>query len=303
MMRVVYLFIAVMFNITLVAQTHPALENYLFNPVSVSPSYAGRQSGSLSFSHDQQLIGLKGAPVTTNISYDSMTKGRFGFNISIMENSVGPIQNTSFAITTAYHLRISESEYFSAGIKYSVNQLGIDLVSEQYIDPNDFVIINGVIQKWYQNVDIGGAYYGKTKYAGVSFRNAVRTSFFINDNYGARVVHLFGGGERPTIYAGIDFLYSGLINIAENSPIDLNAHLLLRSKDMFSSGVLISPNKVGFIYQINSPSGFNFLYQYAYPLTEIRYISQQSHTACIRFHFVRAKTYGNRIIETPVFFL
>lgn len=302
-MRVVYLFIAVMFNITLVAQTHPALENYLFNPVSVSPSYAGRQSGSLSFSHDQQLIGLKGAPVTTNISYDSMTKGRFGFNISIMENSVGPIQNTSFAITTAYHLRISESEYFSAGIKYSVNQLGIDLVSEQYIDPNDFVIINGVIQKWYQNVDIGGAYYGKTKYAGVSFRNAVRTSFFINDNYGARVVHLFGGGERPTIYAGIDFLYSGLINIAENSPIDLNAHLLLRSKDMFSSGVLISPNKVGFIYQINSPSGFNFLYQYAYPLTEIRYISQQSHTACIRFHFVRAKTYGNRIIETPVFFL
>ena len=303
MMRVVYLFIAVMFNITLVAQTHPALENYLFNPVSVSPSYAGRQSGSLSFSHDQQLIGLKGAPVTTNISYDSMTKGRFGFNISIMENSVGPIQNTSFAITTAYHLRISESEYFSAGIKYSVNQLGIDLVSEQYIDPNDFVIINGVIQKWYQNVDIGGAYYGKTKYAGVSFRNAVRTSFFINDNYGARVVHLFGGGERPTIYAGIDFLYSGLINIAENSPIDLNAHLLLRSKDMFSSGVLISPNKVGFIYQINSPSGFNFLYQYAYPLTEIRYISQQSHTACIRFHFVRAKTYGNRIVETPVFFL
>ena len=113
MMRVVYLFIAVMFNITLVAQTHPALENYLFNPVSVSPSYAGRQSGSLSFSHDQQLIGLKGAPVTTNISYDSMTKGRFGFNISIMENSVGPIQNTSFAITTAYHLRISESEYHS----------------------------------------------------------------------------------------------------------------------------------------------------------------------------------------------
>lgn len=303
MMRVVYLFIAVMFNITLVAQTHPALENYLFNPVSVSPSYAGRQSGSLSFSHDQQLIGLKGAPVTTNISYDSMTKGRFGFNVSIMENSVGPIQNTSFAITTAYHLRISESEYFSAGIKYSVNQLGIDLVSEQYIDPNDFVIINGVIQKWYQNVDIGGAYYGKTKYAGISFRNAVRTSFFINDNYGARVVHLFGGGERPTIYAGIDFLYSGLINIAENSPIDLNAHLLLRSKDMFSSGILISPNKVGIIYQINSPSGFNFLYQYAYPLTDIRYISQQSHTACIRFHFVRAKTYGNRIVETPVFFL
>lgn len=301
-MKYTFAIVVLLLGTEVFAQTHPALENYLFNPVSVSPSYAGRQSGSLSFSHDQQLVGLKGAPVTTNITYDSMTKGRFGFNIGVMENAVGPIENISFSLTTAYHLRISEKEYFSAGIKYSLNQLGIDLVNEQYIDPNDYIIVNGVIQKWYQNVDIGGAYYGPKKYAGVSYRNVVRTSFFINDNYGARVLHLFGGGEIPTAL-GLDFLYSGLINVTPNSPIDLNLHFLIRSKNIFSSGILVSPNKVGWIYQINSPSGFNFLYQYSYPLTEIRYITQQSHTACIRFHFVRAKAYANRIVETPVFFL
>ena len=301
-MKYTFAIVLLLLGTTVFSQTHPALENYLFNPVSVSPSYAGRQSGSLSFSHDQQLIGLNGAPVTTNITYDNMTKGRFGFNVAVMENSVGPIQNTSFAITTAYHLRISEKEYFSAGIRYSLNQLGIDLVSERSIDPNDYIIVNGVIQKWYQNIDIGGAYYGPKKYAGISFRNVVRTSFFINDNYGARVAHIFGGGEMPT-NLGLDFLYSGLVNVMPNSPIDLNLHFLLRSKKIFSSGMLVSPNKVGWIYQINSPSGFNFLYQYAYPLTEIKYISQQSHTACIRFHFVRAKSYANRIVETPVFFL
>ena len=301
-MKYTFAIVVLLLGTEVFAQTHPALENYLFNPVSVSPSYAGRQSGSLSFSHDQQLVGLKGAPVTTNITYDSMTKGRFGFNIGVMENAVGPIENISFSLTTAYHLRISEKEYFSAGIKYSLNQLGIDLVNEQYIDPNDYIIVNGVIQKWYQNVDIGGAYYGPKKYAGVSYRNVVRTSFIINDNYGARVLHLFGGGEIPTAL-GLDFLYYGLINVTPNSPIDLNLHFLIRSKNIFSSGILVSPNKVGWIYQINSPSGFNFLYQYSYPLTEIRYISQQSHTACIRFHFVRAKAYANRIVETPVFFL
>ena len=301
-MKYTFAIVLLLLGTTVFSQTHPALENYLFNPVSVSPSYAGRQSGSLSFSHDQQLIGLNGAPVTTNITYDNMTKGRFGFNVAVMENSVGPIQNTSFAITTAYHLRISEKEYFSAGIRYSLNQLGIDLVSERSIDPNDYIIVNGVIQKWYQNIDIGGAYYGPKKYAGISFRNVVRTSFFINDNYGARVAHIFGGGEMPT-NLGLDFLYSGLVTVMPNSPIDLNLHFLLRSKKIFSSGMLVSPNKVGWIYQINSPSGFNFLYQYAYPLTEIKYISQQSHTACIRFHFVRAKSYANRIVETPVFFL
>ena len=161
MKKTLFIIITTLSALNAAGQTHPGLENYLFNPVSVSPSYAGRQSGSLSFSHDQQLIGLKGAPVTTNVSYDSMTKGRFGFNVAVMENSVGPIQNTSFSMTTAYHLRISESEYFSVGIRYSLNQLGIDLVNEQYIDPDDFVIVNGIIQKWYQNIDLGGAYYGE----------------------------------------------------------------------------------------------------------------------------------------------
>jgi type IX secretion system PorP/SprF family membrane protein len=302
MKKTLFIIITTLSALNAAGQTHPGLENYLFNPVSVSPSYAGRQSGSLSFSHDQQLIGLKGAPVTTNVSYDSMTKGRFGFNVAVMENSVGPIQNTSFSMTTAYHLRISESEYFSVGIRYSLNQLGIDLVNEQYIDPDDFVIVNGIIQKWYQNIDLGGAYYGEKKYAGVSIRNVVRTSFFINDNYGARVIHLFGGGEY-SVNENFDLLYSSLVNISENAPIDLNIHLLTRINGSLSSGILVSPNKIGLIYQVNSQSGFNFLYQYAYPLTQIRYVSQQSHTACIRFHFVRAKSYGNRIVESPVFFL
>ena len=57
-MKYTFAIVVLLLGTTVFSQTHPALENYLFNPVSVSPSYAGRQSGSLSFSHDQQLIGL-----------------------------------------------------------------------------------------------------------------------------------------------------------------------------------------------------------------------------------------------------
>ena len=297
-----YMMVVLLYAADAHAQSHPALENYLFNPINISPSYAGRQSGSMSFSHDQQLVGIQGAPVTTSLNWDSMTKGRFGYNFSVMQNTVGPINNVSFGLSTAYHLRISPTEYFSAGIRYSLNRLGIDLVSEQYIDPNDVVIINGVIQKWYQNVDLSGAYYGSRSYFGLTYRNAVRTSFFINENYGARVFHLFGGSEIPTRY-GFDIMYSGLVNISENSPVDINTHLMARYKNYISSGLLLSPNRVGLVYSINSSNGFTFLYQYAYPLNDIRFISQQSHTACLRYHFRRAKVFGNRIVETPVFFL
>lgn len=300
--RFIHIVIWLLVSINVVAQSHPALENYLFNPVNISPSYAGRLSGSLSFSHDQQFIGVPGAPLTTSLFYDSMTKGRFGYNFSMMQNEVGPIQNFAMGLSTAYHLRISSSEYFSVGLKYTFNRLGIDLVSEQYLDPDDFIIVNGVIQKWYHNVDISGAYYGKYNYVGVTMRNAVQTSFFINQNYGAKVIHLYGGAEIP-VSEHLDFLYSGLINISENSPVDVNAHFMARFYDYISSGVLLSPTKVGFVYSAESRNGFTFLYQYAYPLTEIRYISQQSHTACLRYHFKRAQVFGNRIVESPVFFL
>lgn len=291
-----------MYSVFSAGQSHPALHNYIFNPVSVSPSYAGRLSGSLTATHDQRWVGINGAPVTTELNYDMMTKGRFGFNLGVMSNDVGPISNTAVGIVTSYHLRISPDEYFSTGIRYALNRLDVDLPSEQYIDPNDYVILNGVIRKWYHNVDISGAYYGKNSYFGATMRNAVRTSFFLNENYGARVFHLYGGSEYPTLY-GFDFLYSGLINIVENTPVDLNLHMLLRYKDYIASGVMIGTANIGLVYKISSTNGFTCLYQYAYPMTELNVFSQQSHMITLRYGFTKATVFGNRIVETPVFFL
>ncbi|CAI8228175.1 MAG: Uncharacterised protein [Flavobacteriaceae bacterium] len=133
-------------------------------------------------------------------------------------------------------------------------------------------------------------------------RNAVRTSFFLNENYGARVFHLYGGSEYPTLY-GFDFLYSGLMNIVENTPVDLNLHMLLRYKDYIASGVMIGTANIGLVYKISSTNGFTCLYQYAYPMTELNVFSQQSHMITLRYGFTKATVFGNRIVETPVFFL
>ena len=77
-----------MYSVFSAGQSHPALHNYIFNPVSVSPSYAGRLSGSLTATHDQRWVGINGAPVTTELNYDMMTKGRFGVNLGVMSNDV-----------------------------------------------------------------------------------------------------------------------------------------------------------------------------------------------------------------------
>ena len=62
------LFLVLTLDVT--GQSHPSLHNYLFNPVAISPSYAGRLSGTISAGHDQRWVGIDGAPVTSDISYD-----------------------------------------------------------------------------------------------------------------------------------------------------------------------------------------------------------------------------------------
>ena len=49
---------------TVQAQQNPTLDNYLFNPVSISPAAAGQQSGDFQSLYDAQWIGLQGAPRT-----------------------------------------------------------------------------------------------------------------------------------------------------------------------------------------------------------------------------------------------
>ena len=107
---------------------------------------------------------------------------------------------------------------------------------------------------------------------------------------------------ESSIY-GFDFLYSGLLNIVENTPVDMNVHLMLRFQDYLSSGILIGSSNVGLVYKINSNNGFSFLYQYSYPLSDLSLFSQQSHMATIRYGLTKANVFANRIVETPVFFL
>lgn len=66
-MRLYIITAFLMYSVFSTGQSHPALHNYIFNPVSISPSYAGRLSGSLTATHDQRWVGINGAPLQPNL--------------------------------------------------------------------------------------------------------------------------------------------------------------------------------------------------------------------------------------------
>src|SRR5210317_1639540 len=87
-MKKIFLAIAVLIGSQAVAQQNPTMDNYLFNPVSISPAYAGQQNGQIQSIYDAQWIGLKGAPRTGAMYYDYMSPSRFGLNVGVIDDQV-----------------------------------------------------------------------------------------------------------------------------------------------------------------------------------------------------------------------
>lgn len=251
------------------------MDNYLFNPVSISPAYAGQQNGQIQSIYDAQWIGLKGAPRTGAMYYDYMSPNRFGFNLGVVDDQVGPMRTQSLGISTAYHLQVADQVYFSTGIRYSIAKTGVDFTDEFYVDKIDQAIYD-IDGPWIQNVDLSGTVYSDNWYVGATMKNMVQQEIYTN-NFTARVAHLFGG-YRFDLENNWTVNPSVLLNVTENAPLDVNLHAFFEYKESLGAGLNLSPSdELGLFFKADILGGWQLFYQYNYPLSELVYITQQSH--------------------------
>ena len=280
------------------AQSSVGLRNYIFSPIAVSPSYAGRTNGELNLIYNNQWAGMEGSPQTFLLSMDFMNAYRLGSNFQIFNDQIGPIRNTSFKMSNAYHLQMSDVDFFSFGMQYGLNNLAIDVVNSKFLDPEDFIILNGNITDWFFNVDVSGTYYNPWGYAGITFRNLIRTDILIN-NYSARGMHLYFGSEREMV-PNWDFSYSFLVNWIENLPVDPNLHCFFKYRDMMSVGATFSRNSIGAAYQITAADSYKLFYSFNFPLSQLAYFTRQNHAVGISIDMIKP---SRMVIESPLFFL
>jgi len=274
-MKKIFLAIAVLIGSQAVAQQNPTMDNYLFNPVSISPAYAGQQNGQIQSIYDAQWIGLKGAPRTGAMYYDYMSPNRFGFNLGVVDDQVGPMRTQSLGISTAYHLQVADQVYFSTGIRYSIAKTGVDFTDEFYVDKIDQAIYD-IDGPWIQNVDLSGTVYSDNWYVGATMKNMVQQEIYTN-NFTARVAHLFGG-YRFDLENNWTVNPSVLLNVTENAPLDVNLHAFFEYKESLGAGLNLSPSdELGLFFKADILGGWQLFYQYNYPLSELVYITQQSH--------------------------
>lgn len=282
---------------TVQAQQNPTLDNYLFNPVSISPAAAGQQSGDFQSLYDAQWIGLQGAPRTGAVYYDYMSPKKFGFNLGLMDDQVGPMRTQNMGISTAYHLQVGRHVFFATGVKYTFGQTRVDITDEFYVDKVDAAIYD-LQGPWIHNVDLSGTLYTRDWYFGLTMKNMAQQEVYRN-NFTARMTHLYGA-RRFKLNQNWTVNPSFLVTVTQNSPLDINIHSFFEFRETIGYGINFSPgDEVGMFFKTDLNNGWNMFYQYNLPITDLIYTSFQSHVLGVGINVSSI----NRKVISPRYFL
>ena len=120
------------------AQQLPISNQYLINPYSLSPSFAGlTNSPELFADFRRDWSGILGSPKTSYVSFFAPVNERVWLGGSIINDQTDIISNISANFSYTYHLTAWEEHNFSFSLWGSIYHSVIDLTNVIVIDPND----------------------------------------------------------------------------------------------------------------------------------------------------------------------
>ncbi len=163
------------------AQQDAQYTQYMYNTISINPAYAGSR-GVLSVMglHRSQWVGLDGAPRTQTLTVNTPigTSERLGLGLSIVNDEIGPTNETYFDIDFSYTIPTSDYGKLSFGLKAGGHLLNVDFQRLTQFNNNDNLFENNIDNKFSPNVGIGVYYHAERFYIGLSAPNLLETDHF-----------------------------------------------------------------------------------------------------------------------------
>lgn len=198
---------------------------YMYNTISINPAYAGsRNAISIAGLYRAQWAGIEGAPKTQtlNIHAPVSANKKIGLGLSIINDKIGPIQETEFDIDFSYTVNTSESNKLAFGLKAGGQLLDINFNKLNEYTHTDILLNTNIDNKFSPNVGVGIYYYNEKFYVGASAPNLLLTKHFdkySKDNKG----NSFLAAERINYYVISGYVF----NI--NEDLKLKPALLLKA--------------------------------------------------------------------------
>ncbi len=166
------------------AQQDAQYTQYMYNTISVNPAYAGsRGVMSIMGLHRSQWVGLDGAPRTQTLTLNTPIgeNNRVGLGFSIVNDEIGPTDETYFDIDFSYTIPTSDKGKLSFGLKAGGHLLNVDFQKLTQFDVNDPNFETNIDNKFSPNVGVGIYYHTNKFYMGLSAPNLLETDHFNED--------------------------------------------------------------------------------------------------------------------------
>ena len=170
------LFVFFMAIHSIYSQQDAQYTQYMYNTITVNPAYAGSR-GMLSVVglHRTQWVGIDGAPSTQTLSIHSpINLSRIGLGGSIINDEIGPVNETYFDISFSYTVPTSEFGKLSFGLKAGARLFSVNF-SELDKNPTDAAFLNSIDNQFNPSVGAGVYYHNQRFYVGLSVPNILET--------------------------------------------------------------------------------------------------------------------------------
>jgi len=171
--------------IPIFAQQDPQYSQYMFNPLSINPAYAGSRgvlNGALVYR--QQWVSFPGAPNTQVFSINTpLRKGRVGLGAEVVRDQIGPKVSIGAYFSYAYRIPVGKGKLaFGLGAGVLNYRMNWDLI--HYKDQGDaYAQLNGETQTL-PDFKFGVYFNNKNFFMGLSVThlNRPRYGHFIADS-------------------------------------------------------------------------------------------------------------------------
>jgi len=288
------------------AQQDAMFTQYMHNPVSINPAYAGSR-GSLNYvaMHRQQWVGIDGAPKTIVFSVNSPFLGyHVGVGLSLIRDEIGPIKQTGVYVDYSYRIKVTNKTKLAFGLKGGVNVFDVNLVNLRGAQSDDQLIFFGARKRYLPNVGVGTYLYSDNFFVGLSILKMLQNSLSDDENtlhYANKEQRHFFimGGVVFDLAENIKFKPSTTFRIVNGAPAsaELSAAVLLHDK-LWLGGMYRYGDSFGGLVKFDLTNQLSIGYSYDLTLSSMRYYNQGTHEVFISYDVM----FKNKKILSPRYF-
>ncbi len=280
-----FIFPVILFLLTglwVAAQQFPVVSQYNWDQYLVNPAAAGSTDyAPITLMIRKMWVGIDDSPSIQTLSGNIAVADGMGAGLKLFNFSQGPLRNTGFEMTYAYHIPLSENgPHLSFGLTGSFYQYYLAKDELSMEDPTDPILL-GDTKKFVPDADFGTLLYGENYFVGLTVASLFQGKINIGEegvSEQKKVRHYYlNGGYRFDVNENISLQPAVMMKLIEAGVFQADIQMTAVFSKMIHFGLMYRTGDALGIQVGYQNDNLIFGYNYDLAVSDIRTQTSGSH--------------------------